>query len=460
MSQRFKPYNILMGLAVQGKRVLNGNIAQSRFTRYLESIERLPEEELSRLQAVELSRILKHAVKKTAFYKHLDGELELSADTAHEDIKSFPIVTKELLGSRKNEFRDPATPILNSMYSGGTTMTRVSVDIGRNFETHKADEYFNRVAGIYPGMPRFLLTRHEETYNENGPGEKDIAFKENRFSRTYYVSPYDFNEEKLKKAYDMFIRSKAHILKGNTAMLVEFAESIDKNGWDAPEVPIVFSGQNNMQPEYIETLKRVFGSKVFDAYGATEIGITAAQCEEGKGLHYIPVIHHIETLKDGEPVGFDKTGSLVITSLINYAMPIIRFQIGDYGTLASGRCTCGRTLPMLRSIDGRLYEVINTSKGAVVSVYEIKAVLNSLNKIVDFQVIQEKDETFMVSLVTHGVILTDDEEKYILDGMKRLLNSDIKVKIEYTEGLRKLPSGKILRILSKERYEQIAGEGN
>ncbi|MCD6322425.1 MAG: phenylacetate--CoA ligase family protein, partial [Clostridiales bacterium] len=378
-------YSKLMYLAVQGKRITNGTFSQSKFTRYIESIQYLSEDELIQLQNIELSKIMNHAVNNIPYYKNLLGKLELSPSSARDDIKHFPIITKDIYNTKKEQFVDPNILVIKSMYSGGTTFTKVSVNTGIYFETHKANEFFNRMVGIYPGMSRFIISRHEDTYIEGGPVYKDIDFQANKISRTYQVTPFDFNAEKLKRAYELYIKAKPQIFKGNTSTLVEFAESIEKNDWKIHKVPIVFSGQTNMKKEYVETLHRVFDSKVYNAYGATESGIVAAQCDEGKGLHYVPILHYLETLKNGKQVENGKPGSLIITSLAHYAMPIIRYQIGDFATLTDKKCDCGRNFPMIEKLDGRTYETINTPVGSLVTVYEFKNIFEKFPTVSDFQ---------------------------------------------------------------------------
>lgn len=452
-------YSYALGTAVQLRRIALGRFDQTKHTNYLKSIEKVSRDELIMLQAVELSKMLNHAVKKIPYYKNLRGKLELSVESVHDDIKHFPIITKEILGGQKNQFVDPDIPIIKSMYSGGTTMTRVSVNTGKYFETHKANEYFNSVAGIYPGMSRFIIARHEATYNENGPKEKDISYDVSKLSRTYLVSPYDFNEEKLKKAYEIFKKAKPEILKGNTLMLVEFAESIEKRGWETLEVPIVYGSAVNMLPEYIETLNRVFKSKVYNAYGATEVGIVAAQCEKGGGLHYIPTLHYLETLKDGKPTAYGETGSLIITSLAHMAMPIIRYQLGDYATLSEKFCDCGRTYPMIESLDGRLYEVINTLVGSVVSIYEIKKVISAFNEINDFQLVQTGPDAIELNLKCDNEQLSEEDVIRLKRELSTLFECNMSTIINYINSLTKLPSGKVLRVISQKRYELAVAAG-
>ena len=452
-------YLKLMSLAAQAKHVTKGTFGQSKFTKYIESIQYLSKDELIQLQNIELSKILNHVVNNIPYYKNLSGEFKLSPESVGEDIKQFPIITKEMYSKQKDKFIDPKLPVAKSMFSGGTTMTKVSVNTGKYFESHKSCEYFNRVAGIYPGMTKFILSRHASTYVEGGPKELDIDYSIDKLSRTYLVSPYNFNTEKLKKAYNMFIKAKPQILKGNSTMLFEFAMSIEKNGWKSLDVPIALCSQSNMQPEYIEALNRVFKAKAFNAYGATESGLVAVQCEKGEGLHYIPILYYLETLKEGKQVPPGETGEMIITSLANYAMPIIRYQIGDYATLTDTNCSCGRTFPLIERIDGRIYEMINSSIGTVAAVHDIRLITNKIPDIMDYQVVQTSPGSLEIRLKCKNEGLEKSEIDIIRSGFRKLLECDMDIKFEYVTEIERLPSGKILRVISIERYQKANATG-
>ena len=438
---------MLIGMAIQAKRIVNGTFSQGNFTRYLESVQYKSREEIRHLQAIELSKLLKHAVDNVPYYESLKGELALTNESVFSDVNCFPIVAKEILSKEKNKFLAPGIPDVKSMYSGGTTMTRVSVNTGKYFETHKANEYFNRVSGIYPGMSRFILARHEDTYVEGGPKFEEIDFKVNRFSRTYHISPLESNLVRYPDVVLALNLATPKIFKGNSAMLYEFARSIEKNGWETIKVPIAFCGNTTMKDEYIKTLGRVFSSRVYDAYGATETGIVAAQCEKSEGLHYIPILHYLETLKGSKPVGCGEVGSLTITSLAHYAMPIIRYQIGDLVILSDKNCSCGRSYPMIESIKGRTHEVINSSVGAVVSVYEIMGLTGNIPEIMDFQVIEISPDNIIMKLkCPDGPLDSDTINKLKIDIIE-LMGCETRIDINYVGKMPRLPSGKILRVV-------------
>ena len=441
-------YETAAGSAVQIKRILTGMYGQTRYTKYLESIQYLPREDLKKLQAIRMSAMLKHAVENVPFYKDLNGNLELSPDTIFEDIKNFPIITRKIIAEQTDLLIDPNTPYLRKLKSGGTTSKRINVLRDKTSLTDRNDEYFNRILGIYPGMTRLVLNRHETHYYADR--EKEVEFEENKISRTFLVNPTYFGEEKLKKAYQILMKRKPKIIRANSTFVYEFAKAIESNGWETRHVPIIEGCCVTMQPHYITTLERVFGSTVYDVYGATEVNAVSCQCEQRGGMHYVPVSHFLEIMKNnGEEALDGETGELIITSLSHKAMPIIRYQIGDYATFTDDMCGCGRTLPMLKRIDGRVIETIRSPVGTHMTVHEISELLQKLKRTVDFQAIQLSQDSIALKLDANSGKLDAMEEKYIKNRFNEILGYSMNMSIEYVNEIKKQPNGKTLRVLSR-----------
>ena len=102
-------------------------------------------------------------------------------------------------------------------------------------------------------------------------------------------------------------------------------------------------------------IERVYGCPVTNRYGSRELGDIAGQCSAVQGLHVFPWANYVEVVDDaGRPVGPGEEGELAVTSLINRAMPLIRYRIGDRGILArpGEGCSCGRPGQVLERITG------------------------------------------------------------------------------------------------------------
>lgn len=107
-----------------------------------------------------------------------------------------------------------------------------------------------------------------------------------------------------------------------------------------------------VSPELRDAARRIQGLEIHDAYSSQEGGVMAIQCPEAGRYHVVETVL-LEVLDDeGRPCGPGKVGRIVITDLINYATPVIRYEIGDYAE-AGAACSCGRGMPVLGRILGR-----------------------------------------------------------------------------------------------------------
>jgi phenylacetate-CoA ligase len=103
-----------------------------------------------------------------------------------------------------------------------------------------------------------------------------------------------------------------------------------------------------------EQIVRVFECPVLDVYGAREIGPIAFRCPDGEAYHVCAETVFCEILRDnGEPAAPGEQGRIVVTPLFEFAMPFVRYDLGDYAVMSSAPCPCGRGLPSLARIAGR-----------------------------------------------------------------------------------------------------------
>jgi phenylacetate-CoA ligase len=107
-----------------------------------------------------------------------------------------------------------------------------------------------------------------------------------------------------------------------------------------------------VHPRLRKAARSVFGVPIHDSYTSQEGGIMATQCPE-EGSYHVAETILLEVLNDaGQSCAPDETGRIVITDLINFATPLIRYEIGDYAEVGAP-CPCGRGLPAIRRFLGR-----------------------------------------------------------------------------------------------------------
>lgn len=112
-----------------------------------------------------------------------------------------------------------------------------------------------------------------------------------------------------------------------------------------------------------DTVRRAWQVNIADLYSSEECGYMALQCPSGHHYHVQAESVLIEVLDDsGKPCGPGETGRVVVTTLQNYAMPLVRYESGDYAEVGSS-CSCGRTLPVLTRIHGRQRNMVMLPDG-------------------------------------------------------------------------------------------------
>src|SRR6185436_11340307 len=133
-------------------------------------------------------------------------------------------------------------------------------------------------------------------------------------------------------------------------------------------------------PHERAVIERVFDVKVTDLYGCEEVGLIASECERHEGLHINAEQVLVEILReDGTPAGPGETGAVVVTDLLNRAMPFIRYRMEDMAEAAAQKCSCGRGLPTLRRVVGRIADFLKRRDGSRVA--GISLIENTLTKI-------------------------------------------------------------------------------
>jgi phenylacetate-CoA ligase len=120
-----------------------------------------------------------------------------------------------------------------------------------------------------------------------------------------------------------------------------------------------------ISPDAREAIRDYFGRDPIDRYAATEAGLIAATCPHSGQYHVMAELMLLEIVdEDGAPSRPGADGRVIVTPFYNLAMPLIRYEIGDYATVAAEPCGCGRTLPTLSAIRGRSRAVFRYVDGS------------------------------------------------------------------------------------------------
>jgi phenylacetate-CoA ligase len=131
--------------------------------------------------------------------------------------------------------------------------------------------------------------------------------------------------------------------------------------------------------------------KVYETYGAAEVGPIAWECPAHTGYHLNAESLFAEFLRDGEPVAPGEPGEICLTNLYRRATPMIRYLVGDVVTSVDADCPCGRRLPLIKDKQGRLLDFILTKRGRHVSPFRVMHMLEDVPGVARYKVVQKSD---------------------------------------------------------------------
>jgi len=152
-------------------------------------------------------------------------------------------------------------------------------------------------------------------------------------------------------------------------------------------------------------------------------------------------------------------GRIVVTSLNNYSMPYIRYEIGDVGALSDKACPCGRSFPVLESIVGRCDDFLVMPSGELIDPQTVVFQIETIPEVKEFRVVQQEDQSLVVSIVPERTVEFRKIREEIGVKLNVLFNSTLRVDVIETLALDRGPTGKHRSIVSRTSHQGRAGPG-
>jgi phenylacetate-CoA ligase len=417
--------------------------------RELERSQWLDAKALRERQFLALRRHLDFAYREVPYYSRLLDEhgLQPSRIQSFEDFARIPYLTRDDL---RRHFADLQPRRrrrgVQAMSTGGSTGSPVTVLVDRE-----------RAA-----LADAIRLRCHRWYDA-GPGTREIALwgspiestKQDRV-RTFrdhlinskFLSAFDLGEATLARYAEVVRRYRPQKLFGYASALALLAGYLQREGWRpaSGQVRAVFTTAEPLYDFQRSLIGSVFGCPVSVEYGCRDAALMATECPGG-GLHIPVEAVTVEILPTPGETDSDR-GEIVVTNTHSFAMPIIRYRTGDIGAFEPAACSCGRSLPRLRSVEGRRTDFLVTPGGKIMHALAAIYVLREVPGIRQFQLIQERVDLVRVTVAPDSGFPVGASEQ-IVAKLERLFEGQIAVELELVSSIPPLPSGKHRYVISR-----------
>lgn len=366
-----------------------GRTSSLKYLRTLEKTQWLKPSQIDELQEKKLHALLIHAYENVPYYRQMFKQNNLKPDDIKsvDDLTKLPILTKGIIRRNSKKLLGNNVKRTSEFQSGGTTgdplisykdKNAISCGLGAAYRGWSWGGY-----GI--GDRYATIWRSPETIKKYSKAHNHL---QNSFRRNLLLPSFNIDAMTLSKNIIKLKNYEPKLIRASPSAAYAMAKYIESEKIEYIKPTAVFTAAEKLHDFQRNKIESQFRCQVFDSYGSNEIRSISYECEEHSGYHITAENVIVEFIKQGEKASPGEFGKIIITDLTNYAMPFIRYEIGDVGKCSDDICACGRGLPLMESIDGRASGFIKTRNEKLFSSSFFADLLNGFSFIEQFQLIQ------------------------------------------------------------------------
>lgn len=416
-------------------------------------------DELQAFQWAELIKLIRLAANSAPYYQELFRRIGLEPGDVKswDDFRRIPVLRREDVVQNKERLASATVPRsgLLAHSTGGSSGVPV-----RFYRTWESFDW------------RMACTRRAYGWSGYAPGEKSLHLwgapvgKErfgakwrsrlaNGLLRSEVIPTFVQNDEVWQAIADRYREYRPRFLIGYASSLVRFARYAASRGISLPAPVAVISAAEGLEAQERILLSETLGAPVFNTYGSREFMSIGGECEFHAGLH----IHSENLLVETESPDSIDASPLLVTDLHNAGTVFLRYSIGDVGTLSAEGCACGRSLPLLTSVQGRMLDTLELEDGRKVSAIFFRHILKDIPEILSYQVKQLSADAVEVRAILSQEISGASQALFEAE-MKKVLGSTT-VTLRRVQELEMSRSGKVKAIigLNSKASNGRQGEG-
>jgi phenylacetate-CoA ligase len=391
------------------------------------------ESELKAIQEKNLQDILDYAIANIPFYQHQKSNV----------LKDFPVLTKAILREHTQALVSTSYDIstLDKHHSSGST--------GQQSFTYMTKDHTFYLRALQTHWWHWSGYNFGDNLLQFGISQKRSVLKSFKdfFFRTTYVKAFGLSEKELEAILLKVKKKKTLYIAGYPSVINQLAKvSLSTN--IKPNVKGVICFGDKLFDHYYTTIKKAFGENIslIDTYGCAE-GLLMA-CKNETDFYSMMSPHvYIEIVDDnGKPVDDGTIGNVLVTCLSNYAMPLIRYKLGDLAVKLPKEDypkSMSLKYPLLKKVIGRETDIVKTTKGITLNVHSFTGVLEYYQAIEQYKIIQNDLKSIYIEYIVDNTypfdigVLQDIELK-----LQTLTKNCLEITFKEVETIKPTKSGK------------------
>lgn len=416
---------------------------------YVPMVERIcsfSKDEVLQDQWGRLLRMIQFVYEKIPFYmdRFREAGITPQAIQSPSDLLRIPILAREDIRRNQVTLLDPSLDRnqLIGAATGGTTDSPIQLFLDREclYQRRAATHVFYTWFSYRPGDSMAFLWGAQQDF------PRTLTFKNKvlqwLLGQSLFLPCSYLNDDIMWDYYKRLSAFQPKVLQAYPTALYLFADFLERNGLRLPIKNI------NVAAEYLydyqrQKIESIFGTKIFNWYGARELGHIATECWVHNGMHINTFGVYVEVLKDGKHVQ-GEMGEIVITDLLNKAMPLIRYKIGDVGSISHRNCPCGSNLPFIEEVGGRYVDTFKKRDGTFIPTVAFTGrVIKEHLGIEKLQIIQKDFEHLQLNIVK-GEQYSDRALVNLEEELCQFMRERLSFDVRFVDKILPEKSGKIL----------------
>ena len=380
-----------------------------------------------------LVSMMRHAVANVPFYQRLRLPATTILDPA--DLERFPVIGKHDIQRDPEAFLAPgvaSATLYSSRTSGSSGQPTTTYFDRQTWLLCKYALKMRRIAATagLPFMKRVLIVSEQAPEllaagTRSGPSGLGVFFSQQRVSIHTSVAQH----------LAVLAEYRPHIIYAFPSYLLDLIASAERHGLTLPKIETLYTSSEVLTPAARARIENAFFGRLYDVYGSTEFKEVAWQCRAGR--------YHVNVESvyvEGQAA--DVRAPVILSTLCNVAMPLLRFDIGDRAVFGNDLCPCGRESPHMLEFVGREGDMIALRSGRRLSPYLLTTAIESEGSILQYRIFQTGTNTFRIDVIVRSPGQSVSWQRAICEELERVIGESAEFEVREVDALGRAASGK------------------